>query len=45
MINNYGKSGVIQIATLFEPPYVLFLEEFYERRLFRDLINNVFRSP
>ena len=45
MINNYGKGGVVQIATVFGPPYMLLVEGSYERRLFRELIYNVFRSP
>ena len=45
MINNYGKGGVVQIATVFGPPYMLLVEGSYEKRLFRELIYNVFRSP
>ena len=37
VINKYGKGRVVQISTVFRPPYML--------RLFRDLMNNVFRSP
>ena len=44
VINKYGKGGSVKMSTVFGLPYMLLVEGSYERRLFRDLINNVFRS-
>ena len=46
MIKKYGKGGgVVQISTVFDSPYKLLPEGSYERRVFRNLTKNVFRSP
>ena len=45
VINKYGKGGAVQISTVFGPSYMLLAEGWYERGLFRDLINHVFRIP
>ena len=42
VINEYGKSGVIQISALFDPIYILPVELSSEERLFKRLSNNVF---
>ena len=44
VINKYGKGDSVKMSTVFGLPYMLLVEGSYERRLFRDLINNVFRS-
>ena len=42
--NKYGKGGVVQISTVFGPPYHVTLRRACETTLFRHLFNHVFGS-